>query len=275
MATSAVAAPVGTLRVVTSFYPVYVAALNVAEGIEGTEVHNLAGPHIGCLHDYHLTAGDARKLADADLLLANGAGMEQFLDEIRAQNPRLKIVEVSHDIPLLDGNPHVWVSPSGARRQAENIAAALSAADPAHADRYAANAAAYGAKLSALDERMKSALAPFAGRAVVTMHRAFPYFAKDCGLEIAGVIEREAGEEPGARELAGTIDLVRARKVKVILTEPQYSDRAARAIARETGAVVRPFDPVVTGPSEPSAARGAYLRAMERNIEVLQEALRP
>jgi zinc transport system substrate-binding protein len=262
------------VRVVTSLYPLYVAALNVTEGIEGVEVSNLAGSHAGCLHDYQLTTADARRLAQADLFLANGAGMETFLDKVRAQNPKLEIVDASRGAPLLDGNPHVWVSPKGARLQVDNIARALSAADPAQTARYAANAASYNAKLSGLEEQMKTALAPFAGAPVVTMHEAFPYFAEDFRLDIVGVIEREPGHEPGARELARTVDLVRAKKVKLILAEPQYSDRAARTIARETGAEVCQLDPVVTGPSEPDAARSAYLRAMEKNLAVLRQALR-
>lgn len=262
------------VRVVTSFYPVYVATLNVTEGVEGTEVHNLAAPHVGCLHDYQITTADARKLSEANLLLANGAGMETFLGKIRAQNPALKIVEVSEGIPLIDGNPHVWVSPILAARQVENIAAALSAADAENADRYAANAAAYKSKLSDLARRMKTGLAPFAGAPVVALHDALPYFARDFGLDIVGVIEREPGQEPSAKELAGTVDLVRARGVKAILSEPQYSDKAAQTIARETGARVVQIDPVATGPSDPAEARDAYLRAMEKNLETLRDALR-
>jgi len=261
-------------RVVTSFYPVYLAALNVTEGIEGVDVHNLASPHVGCLHDYQLTTADARKLSEADLFLANGAGMETFLDKVRAQNPELEIVEVSNGIPLIDGNPHVWVSPRGAALQVDNIAKALSAIDPANAARYASNASAYNAKLASLGERMTSALAPFAGAPVVALHDALPYFARDFGLDIVGVIEREPGHDPSAKELAATVDLVRAKNVKVILAEPQYSDKTARTIARETGAKVYQFDPVATGPSAPAEARNAYLRAMEKNLEVLRAALR-
>jgi zinc transport system substrate-binding protein len=121
------------LRVVTSFYPVYVATLNISAGVPGVEVHNLTSPHIGCLHDYQLTAGDVRQLADADLLLANGAGMEPFLDKVARQSPGLRVVEVSEGIPLMDGNSHVWVSFDGARRQTENIVAALSELAPEHA----------------------------------------------------------------------------------------------------------------------------------------------
>lgn len=262
------------LRVVTSFYPVYVATLNVADGVEGVEISNLTSPHIGCLHDYQLTAGDARKLADADLLLANGAGMEPFLEKVARQSPGLRVIEVSEGIPLMDGNPHVWVSFEGARRQAANIAEVLAAVSPDRAEAFRANARAYAGKLSALEKTMRDALAPYAGTPIVTFHEAFPYFARDFRLEIAGVIESEPGTEPSARELADTIKLVRARGVKALFGEPQFSDRSAQVIARETGTRVYQLDPVVTGPSAPDEARDAYLRAMKSNLAVLQEALR-
>jgi zinc transport system substrate-binding protein len=262
------------LRVVTSFYPVYVAMLNVSAGVPGVEVHNLTSPHIGCLHDYQLTAGDVRQLADADLLLANGAGMETFLGKVKEQSPSLRVVEVSEGIPLMDGNPHVWVSFEGASRQVDNIAEALALASPEKADTFRANAETYKAALAALDEKMKSSLAPYAGTPIVTFHEAFPYFARDFKLDLVGVIAREPGTEPSARELADTIGLVRERKVKVLFAEPQFPDKSAQVISRETGAKVYELDPVVTGPTEPSEARGAFLRAMEKNLGVLQEALR-
>jgi zinc transport system substrate-binding protein len=262
------------LRIVTSFYPVYITALNVAAGVPGVEVSNLTSPHIGCLHDYQLTAGDVRKLADADLLLANGAGMEPFLDKVARQSPGLQVVEVSEGIPLMDGNSHVWVSFDGARRQTDNVVAALSEAAPGHADAFRANGEAYQAQLAALEERMRAALAPFAGTPIVTFHEAFPYFARDFQLEIAGVIEREPGTEPSARELADTVKLVRERGVKALFAEPQFPDQSAQVIANETGTKVYELDPVVTGPPEPEAARGAWLTAMEKNLAVLQDALR-
>ena len=262
------------LRVVTSFYPVYVAALNVAEGVDGVSVENLSSPHVGCLHDYQLTAGDVRKLSEADLLLANGAGMESFLGKIARQSPGLRIVEVSDGIPLMDGNAHVWVSFDGARRQVDNIAAALSRAAPEKSAAFRANAESYKARLGRLEEKMRAALAPYAGTPIVTFHEAFPYFARDFNLEIAGVIEREPGTEPSARELAGIVDLVRARGVKVLFAEPQFSGKSAQIIAGETGAKVYELDPVATGPADPASAKDAWLTAMEKNLAVLQEALR-
>ncbi len=261
------------LRVVTSFYPVYVATLNVTSGIEGIEVENLASPHVGCLHDYQITPGAMRSLSEADLLLANGAGMESFLGKITQQLPRLRVVEVSQGITLLDGNPHVWVSLEGARRQVENIAAALAAAAPAHAAEFQANAERYNARLAELGARMHAELAPYAGTPVVTFHEAFPYFGREFGLRIAGVIEHEPGSEPSAQELAQTIDLVRAQGVKAIFVEPQFSPRTAEVIARESGAKVYELDPVVTGPADPEAAKDAYWQAMEKNLTVLRAAL--
>ncbi|MBU3665383.1 MAG: zinc ABC transporter substrate-binding protein [Chthoniobacterales bacterium] len=262
------------LRVVTTFYPVYVATLNVAAGVDGVTVENLASPHVGCLHDYQLTAGDVRKLSEADLLLANGAGMESFLGKIARQSPGLRIVEVSEGIPLTDGNAHVWVSFDGARRQAANIAAALSSAAPEKSAAFRANADSYKARLGRLEEKMRAALAPFAGTPIVTFHEAFPYFARDFKLEIAGVVEPEPGTEPSARELADMVDLVRTRRVKALFTEPQFSGKCAQIIASETGSKVYELDPVVTGPSDPGAAKDAWLAAMEKNLAVLQEALR-
>ncbi len=268
------AAPEKPLRVVASFYPVYVAALNVARGVDGVEVENLATPRLGCLHDYRLTAGDMRRLADADIFLVNGAGMETFLDKAAGQLPGLRVVEVSRGIPLMDGNAHVWVSFDGARGQVDNIAAALSEAVPDKAAAFRANARDYKQRLDLLEEKMHAALAPFAGVPIVTFHEAFPYFARDFHLDLAGVIEREPGSEPGARELADIVKLIRSRRVKALFTEPQFPGRSARIVEAETGVKVFELDPVVTGPAEPEAARDAWLAAMENNLAVLQAALK-
>jgi zinc transport system substrate-binding protein len=117
-------------------------------------------------------------------------------------------------------------------------------------------------------------LAPFAGAQIVTFHEAFPYFARDFGLVVAGVIEREPGTEPGAGELAAMIEDVRAKKVKALFAEPQFSDASAQVIARECGLQVHELDPVVTGPTDAAGARDAWLQAMEGNVSVLAKALR-
>ena len=87
-----------TIRIVTSFYPMYISTINVAGGVEGVEIINMTKPQTGCLHDYQLTPGDMATLEKANIFVANGAGMESFLDKVLQQNSHLTIVDASKDI---------------------------------------------------------------------------------------------------------------------------------------------------------------------------------
>lgn len=269
----AVDASAAGLRIVTSFYPIYLATLNVAGDIPGVEVINLTRPLTGCLHDYQMTPGDLVTLEKADIFVVNGAGMETFLDKAIKQVPRLKLIQASEGISLLtttgNVNPHVWVSPILHMQQVENIAADLERLDPDHAALYRKNAFAYLAKLDALRAAMHAGLQNVKTRDIITFHEAFPYFAREFGLTVMAVIEREPGSEPNARELAQAITLVKKTGIKTIFAEPQYSAKAADAIARETGATVYRLDPIVTGPMAPDA----YLTIMKANLQTLERAL--
>lgn len=258
------------LRIVTSFYPIHIAVLNVARNVPGVEVINLTPPITGCLHDYSMTPQDLRTLARADAFVINGLGMESFLDEAMKRLPYLRVVDASRGIKPLDDNPHVWVSVTLAIQQVQNIADALEEFDPDHAERYRANADAYIARLDALRRRMREGLDGVKNRNIVTLHEAFPYFAREFGLRVVAVIEREPGSEPSARELAQTIDIVRQTGAPALFAEPQYPAKAIDTIAAETGAKVYTLDPAVTGPMEP----GAYLGIMETNLETLIAALK-
>ncbi|MFH0878268.1 MAG: zinc ABC transporter substrate-binding protein [Lentisphaerota bacterium] len=266
--------PAKPLRIVTSFYPMYIATLNIAGDVPGVEVVNMTKPITGCLHDYQLTPDDLKTISTASLFIVNGAGMESFLEKALQQAPHLKIIQASEGlelIPSVEGeNPHVWVSVSGAIRQVQNIADGLAAADPAHAEKYRVNARVYTEKLEALRARMREGLKDLKRRDIITFHEAFPYFAREFDLHIVAIIEREPGSEPSARELAGMIRTVRKTGVTALFAEPQYPSKAADAIARETGARIYTLDPVVTGPME----KDAYLRIMESNLTELQRALK-
>lgn len=262
------------LEILTSFYPTYVSTLNVVGDTPGVEVACMTPPFVGCLHDYSLTAGDMKKLAAADIFVANGAGMESFIEKAVKQSPNLKVIEASKGIKLaFDDNPHVWVGISGAIQQVKNIADGLAKADPERAEQYRKNAAGYVAKLEKLRAEMHAALDGLKNRDIITFHEAFPYFAKEFGLNIAGVIEREPGSEPNAKELAETIEIVKSKNVHALFAEPQYSSKCAKVIEKETGVAVRFLDPVVTGPRDPAKARDAYLDAMNKNLTVLRNAL--
>ena len=263
-------------RIVTSFYPMYVATINITDGVDGVEVYNMTKPQTGCLHDYQLMTEDMKTLEKADAFVINGAGMEDFMDKVTEQQKKLKVIDASRGIELIHDdegdNPHVWLSVTDEIAQVRNIADQLKEADPAHADKYEKNAAAYIEKLTALKNEMHAALDNVPHKDIVTFHEAFPYFAKEFHLNIIGVVEREPGTEPTPTELQETIEQVNALPTKVLFTEPQYSPAAAETIARETGAKIYTLDPVVTGEATP-AAKDAYIDTMKKNMKVLQEAL--
>lgn len=264
------------LRIMTSFYPIYIATLNVVNDIPGVEVRNLTQPQTGCLHDYQMTPADLIQLSAADIFVVNGAGMEAFLDKVARQRPTLTVVTASEGIDLIKGageegdNAHVWVSVALHIQQVRNIAVQLAKADRPHADGYRKNAATYIARLETLRTKMHEGLKDIQTRDMITFHEAFPYFAKEFGLNVVAVIAREPGSEPSAKQLADTIEIVRRASTKALFAEPQYPSRAAEAIARETGAPVYTLDPVVTGPMKADA----YLEIMERNLAQLQKALK-
>lgn len=264
-----------TLTIVTSFYPLYIEAINVTKDIPGVKVVNMTPPMTGCLHDYQLKPDDLKTLSEAEIFVVNGAEMEAFMDKVVEQLPDLKIVDASKGIPLIKGdgeeedNPHVWVSISNAIQQIKNIGLQLATLDPDHAAQYSANTSAYADKLEALRAKMHQALDGAKKRDIITFHEAFPYFAQEFNLNIVAVIEREPGSEPSAAELADTIETVKKSKIKALFAEPQYPSKAAETIARETGAMIFNLDPAVTGPMEPDA----YLKIMESNMKTLEEAL--
>jgi zinc transport system substrate-binding protein len=200
--------------------------------------------------------------------------MESFLDKVIAQYPKLKIIKLAEGVTFIkegkEVNPHVWVSVSNAITQARNLGKAMEIFDPFHAELYRRNTAGYVNKLEALRQKMQSELAPYKGRQIITFHEAFPYFAREFGLEIAAVVERNPGSEPGAKELAETIDLIKKAGIKALFSEPQYLAQAAEVIAKETSAKVYVLDPAVTGPDDADA----YIKIMEDNLKVLKEALR-
>ena len=233
------------IKIVTSFYPIYIETLNVTKGIDGVVVENMTKPQTGCLHDYQMTPADMKKLENADVFIANGAGMESFLQDVIDNQKNLKVVEAAKGIELLADehgeNPHVWVSVSNCMTQVQTIADELSKLDPEHADAYQKNAKEYIAKLEDLKQDMHNQIDNLPHKDIVTFHEAFPYFAKENDLQ-----------------------------AKALFAEPQYSSTAAKTIANETGAKVYTLDPVVTGEND----LDAYIKAMKQNALTLQEALK-
>ncbi len=267
--------PSATMTIATSFYPMYIFALNVAKDIPNVTVINMTQPSAGCLHDYAATPQDLKNLEAAKVLITNGADMESFMDKITSQMPNLKIIEASQGIELIKGdgdegdNPHVWVSISNAITEVQTIGGQLAILDPNNATKYQENTNAYIKKLEAQRDKMHLALDGIKTRDIVTFHEAFPYFAQEFNFNIAAVIEREPGSAPNAKELSETIAQVKDLKITALFAEPQYPVKAAETVATATGAKIYTLDPVVMGPMEADA----YINIMDSNLKTLLEAL--
>lgn len=277
------------LRILTSFLPMEIFTRNVVGDTPGVTVVSMFPASTGCPHDYALTPGDMKKIASADLFVANGFGMEEFLGEpVRRANPGIRVVETARGVrPIREGNddparvaggkghgpgvvnPHTWVSPRNAILQVREIEKALSAARPADAAAFRRNADAYVSRLSALAAEFEEAAKTFRRRNIVTFHNVFDYLARDLGLQVVGEIETAPGQEPSAGEIRNLSRTIREKDVPAVFSEPQYSAKLAEALAREAGVPVRVLDPVATG----SPARTAYEDAMRRNLSTLKEAL--
>ena len=272
------------VSVMATFYPVYILAENVLQGVEGVTLSSMTPPSTGCLHDYQLLTSDMRSLAKAQALLINGAGMESFLPDVQGQFPNLKIIDCSQGVELLEEaeehggthshddeeyNAHIWLAPENAIRMVENLREGLSALLPEAAEQISANAEAYIARLTALDAELKEAIEALPRKQIVTFHEAFPYFAQAYGLEVAAVVALEPDEPISPRMLKQVIEKVKEAGNPPLFSEPQYENTALRTVALETGAPVYELDPLVTG----DGALTAYEDVMRANLAVLQEAL--
>lgn len=265
------------LTILTSFYPMYVATINVAKDIEGVRVVNMTKLQTGCLHDYQMTPQDLITLEGADVFVMNGAGMEETLESMVAMQKDLKIIQASEGIALIksksgEENPHVWLSVTNAIAQARNISEQLVLIDGANADQYRANAGTYVAKLEALRIKMHASLDELENRDIVTLHEAFPYLAQEFNLTVAAVIAYHDDTAPTVNELKEVIAVVNQLKVKALFEEPQESSQSAQNIADATGAKVYKLDPGVIGESDTGAYNG-YINMMENNLTSLMAAL--
>ena len=262
---------VSAQTVVTSFYPIYLLTVNLTQGIEEIEVHNLTSSTGGCLHDYQLSTADMKALSEADVFLINGAGMESFLDLVTEAFPELPVVDASVGIALLPDesgeslwNAHVWLDVRNAQQMLCNLCDGLREVWPEYADALTDNRDAYFTTLSVLDEDLRLALADVPRKDIITFHEAFPYFAQAYGLNVAAVVALDPEDSLSPKRLATLIDTVRSLNNPPLFTEPQYESLAAETIAAETGAKIYELDPVVTGPLD--NAFTYYEDTMRRNL---------
>jgi ABC-type Zn uptake system ZnuABC Zn-binding protein ZnuA len=231
----------GAIRVVTT--TTVFADIVRAVGGSRADVSSIIPPGVGP-EDYEPKPDDAKRLADAQLIVSNGVGLDNFLDRLLesgsgGKTPRVVLGEGIPAI-VIDGvpNPHFWLDPTLVKSgYLPKIVTALSALAPADAASFQANAAAYGTELDALDTELKAKIEtiPVANRKLVTFHDAFPYFARHFGFELIGVVLANVGQEPNAAELAALVQKVKAAGVKAVFSEAQFIPKLAQTLADEAG----------------------------------------
>lgn len=276
-------------QVATSFYPIYIAALNLTEGIDDIEVLNLTEGQTGCLHDFTLRPRDMVALEGCAALLVNGGGMETFLSAVEGAYPSLPIIDSSagmdahkaapaeteaeedHDHDHDHGeNAHYWLSPAHYKMQVETLCRGLTEVFPDHKAALEANAAQYLNRIAALQQTLAAAMAPYTGERIVILNEAFAYLAMDCGLEVAASVHMEKDTALSAGEIAEIVDLTKTSGVDILVAEALYSAQLAQTVERETGAVVCTLDAATGGAKEPDA----YINIMDENIRLLADALK-
>lgn len=256
--------------------------------ILGDFVRNVGGNRVdvttlvgagGDVHVYTPAPADAKKVAEAKLLVINGLGLEGWLPRLlQASGSKAPIVTATSGIaPLKPGggaDPHAWQSVTNAKAYVANIRDALVAADPADAGVFRGNAQVYLEKLDALDREVREAVEqiPRAQRKVISTHDAFGYFASAYGIEFIAPIGVSTESETNARAIAAIITQIKASKIPAVFLEDISDDRLIRRIAAETGARVGGtlFSDSLT--AEKGAAP-TYIDMVRHNIKALTSAL--
>lgn len=254
-------------------------------------VTTLVGPDADA-HGYSPSPGDARSLAEADVVVVNGLGLEGWIDRlIRASGARAPVIVASEGVrtiasdrdPARPGpggaghaDPHAWQSVANVMTYVANIRDGLARADPEHAAAYAANAQRYRAELAALDADIRAAVAaiPPARRRVITTHDAFGYFADAYGLEFIAPQGVSAESEASPRDVARIIRQIRGDKVPAVFLETVSDPRLMQRIARESGARIggQVYSDALSPPDGPAPS---YVAMMRSNLRAFRAALGP
>ncbi|AWM88377.1 metal ABC transporter substrate-binding protein [Microvirga sp. 17 mud 1-3] len=261
-------------------------------GGERVSVTTLVGPN-GDAHVYAPSPADARRLVDAKVVFVNGLKFEGWIDRLIASSgTKAAVVEAAKGITPVKGegeghdhgsdhghdhgglDPHAWQNVANAKVYVTNIRDALTAADPAGKAAYEAQAAAYLARLDALDTEIKEIVAriPKERRRIITSHDAFRYFQEAYGIVFVAPQGVSTDAEASAKDVAKIIRQIRREKVKAIFVENVSDPRLMERIAQETGARIgeRVFSDALSGPEGPA---GTYIEMMRHNIRAFSTAL--
>jgi zinc/manganese transport system substrate-binding protein len=273
--------------------------------ILGDFVKNVGGARValttlvgadGDSHVYSATPADAKTVAEAKVVFMNGLGFEGWMDRlVKASGTKAAIVVATrgvkprsmpgahghghghghgHSHSHSDADPHAWQSVTNAKVYVTNVRDALIKADPEGKAEYEANAAAYLAKLDALDKEIRETVTriPPARRKVITSHDAFGYFKAAYGIDFIAPQGVSTESEASARDVANLIRQIRRQKIPAVFLENISDPRLVKRIADETGARIGGtlYSDALSQPSGPAAT---YIDMMRHNLRQISEAL--
>lgn len=274
------------LEVVTTFLPMYWFTKAVAKDVAKVEILVPPGTEV---HEYQATPANVQAIATADVLVKNGLGLEEFLEDTikNAGNSRLNQIDASKGIQALQaispvvnagaseshehqtGNPHVWLDPILAKQQVVNIRDGLSAADPKNKATYQANAAAYIQQLESLNKEFKQQLQKYSTCTFVTFHDAYPYLAKRYQLGQVAVVQIPE-DQLSPQDVQKAVAAVKQYKVKAVFGEPGVDNKLLKSLSQDLNLTLRPLDSLERGSTDPQH----YFTAMKANLQTLETACR-
>ena len=285
-------------QIVTSFYPMYIAALNIVGDTENVALTNLSEPQTGCLHDFQMTPEDMKLLSRADVFIINGGGIESFMEEVAETYPELEVIEATSGIELLEEgseesfvvedeeleasreghvhehdhdheeNAHAWMSISAYRVMVATMAEQLATLDEIHAKEYLLNAQIYDAKLQDLQEEQQECYGATEGTNIILVLEAYAYVADEYGLNVCYELNLDEERQVGAGEVADVLAVTESDGVKYILAEELYGKEIGNTIEKESNVTVLYLDTLNRGKYE----KDSYIDAMHNNIELLKQA---
>ncbi len=280
LALPAAAADDGKLKVATTFTVIADMVQNVAG--DAAEVVSITKPGAE-IHNYDPTPRDILGARDADLILWNGLNLElwfeQFLDNTDGK-PSAVLTEGIEPMSISGGdydgkpNPHAWMSPDNAQIYVDNIAAALSGADPDNAETYAANAERYKAEIAAALEPLRAEIdrVPEEKRWLVSCEGAFSYLARDLGLNELYLWPINADATGTPQQVRAVIDGVREHGIPAVFCESTVNTDPAKQVARETGSTYG-GELYVDSLSEPDGPVPSYLDLLRVTTETIADGL--
>jgi len=278
------AADTSKLQVYTSFYGIYDFVNKI--GGDKIQVYNIV-PTGTEPHNWEPTSGDMLNLSKGDILFFNGAGMENWVDKVKGavENENLKYITLSDGIELIDSghggdsadshsfDPHIWLNPLNAKKEAETIKNALSSADPSNAGYYGKNYEEFAKRIDELDSAFKNMISKAEKKSIVVAHEAYGYLCGAYGIEQIAIEGLSADSEPSPAKMAEISQFIKDNNVKYIFFEELLTTKAADVIAEETGAellVLNPFEGLV---QEDIDAGEDYFSVMYRNLENIKKAV--